>query len=633
MAKLPVIQQNQQLVTASGQPTFQFTNFLNQLAGGLGTNSSDLTSHLAEIENLYSELKLISGSLPVDVAQRLSAVEVKNQSQDDAINHINVSLSKNPTGSFRGGFVATASPRYIFGDIVTYGGMTWQGVMSAPVTSGTPEETPGTGSRWLLLVQNLNDVLDTIITSPVANQVLKFDGTNWVNGSFTLSLDDLSDVVISTPTSGQILKYNGTNWINSAPPTGLPSLTGNANKILAVKSDESDVEWIVAPTGGGGSGSSLYLAKVFKETATSGLTMLSPTLVPDMTTTFSLSASTDVRIEFAALLTRSGGGRSRFLVKIDGTDYDPINSNQHWYSNDQQENNVQHINLSFVTTLSSGSHTIEVWSSDALVATTTTFWNRALLISDLNGAGGSGGGATALVGLTDVTLTSPTNGQVLTYNSTSSKWENATPSSGSGGTGDLMAISSMTVPTSSDFTITKPSGATATLSNLSGGRGVNLISYPASNGWQGTLLTYNGWTPPSSGSWSFAVLMSGRSVSNGMGWGPAVYDSSNRVLIQGCNSGTNTRWIFDSLNLNNNTNRDATNSESCGDKMIEWWRLRSDGTNIYGERSLDGDNWWITDTVGISWFTSGTLTHVGIASMEYYSTYPQHINIYGIKHS
>jgi len=38
--------------------------------------------------------------------------------------------------------------------------------------------------------------------------------------------------------------------------------------------------------------------------------------------------------------------------------------------------------------------------------------------------GGGGGGATSLAGLTDVQITSPTNGQPLVYNSTATKWEN-----------------------------------------------------------------------------------------------------------------------------------------------------------------------------------------------------------------
>ena len=39
-------------------------------------------------------------------------------------------------------------------------------------------------------------------------------------------------------------------------------------------------------------------------------------------------------------------------------------------------------------------------------------------------SGGGGGGSSTLSGLTDTTITSPSNGQVLTYNSSSSKWVN-----------------------------------------------------------------------------------------------------------------------------------------------------------------------------------------------------------------
>ena len=44
---------------------------------------------------------------------------------------------------------------------------------------------------------------------------------------------------------------------------------------------------------------------------------------------------------------------------------------------------------------------------------------------------GGGGGSSTLSGLTDVSVSSPTNGQVLKYNSTTLKWENADESGGS----------------------------------------------------------------------------------------------------------------------------------------------------------------------------------------------------------
>ena len=46
---------------------------------------------------------------------------------------------------------------------------------------------------------------------------------------------------------------------------------------------------------------------------------------------------------------------------------------------------------------------------------------------------GGGGGSSTLAGLTDVSITTPTNGQVLTYDSNDGEWKNANPSGGSGG--------------------------------------------------------------------------------------------------------------------------------------------------------------------------------------------------------
>ena len=46
-------------------------------------------------------------------------------------------------------------------------------------------------------------------------------------------------------------------------------------------------------------------------------------------------------------------------------------------------------------------------------------------VSEIENNAGSGGSST-LFDLTDTTISSPTNGEVLMYNSTSGKWENTT---------------------------------------------------------------------------------------------------------------------------------------------------------------------------------------------------------------
>lgn len=72
----------------------------------------------------------------------------------------------------------------------------------------------------------LDDLTDVTITTPSTNQVLKYDGTKWVNGTGSTvgALDDLSDVTITTPSTGQVLKYDGTKWVNDTDAGGLSSL-------------------------------------------------------------------------------------------------------------------------------------------------------------------------------------------------------------------------------------------------------------------------------------------------------------------------------------------------------------------------------------------------------------------------
>jgi hypothetical protein len=84
---------------------------------------------------------------------------------------------------------------------------------------------------------NLDSLTDVVITSPSTGQVLKYNGTNWINdtdatGGGGGNLDSLTDVIITTPTNTQVLKYNGTNWVNAADTVGATNLDQLTDVIL-----------------------------------------------------------------------------------------------------------------------------------------------------------------------------------------------------------------------------------------------------------------------------------------------------------------------------------------------------------------------------------------------------------------
>ncbi len=68
---------------------------------------------------------------------------------------------------------------------------------------------------------NINDLNDVVITAPAADQMLLYNGVNWVNTNIKelLYITDLTDVTVTTPSTGQVIQYNGTTWTNSTLPS------------------------------------------------------------------------------------------------------------------------------------------------------------------------------------------------------------------------------------------------------------------------------------------------------------------------------------------------------------------------------------------------------------------------------
>lgn len=84
---------------------------------------------------------------------------------------------------------------------------------------------------------NLDDFSDVVITTPSNGQVLKFDGTNWVNSAVTYTETDptvqaYAKLALPTCGAGQVLKSNGTAFSCVADNTGAGAFTGTADRVV-----------------------------------------------------------------------------------------------------------------------------------------------------------------------------------------------------------------------------------------------------------------------------------------------------------------------------------------------------------------------------------------------------------------
>lgn len=95
---------------------------------------------------------------------------------------------------------------------------------------------------------NINDLGDVTITGPSVGQVIKWNGSAWINdtdatGGGGGALNDITDVTLTSPTNGQVLKYNGSAWINDTDATGGAGSQGSPLDTLWVyKNTTSDAD-------------------------------------------------------------------------------------------------------------------------------------------------------------------------------------------------------------------------------------------------------------------------------------------------------------------------------------------------------------------------------------------------------
>ncbi len=119
----------------------------------------------------------------------------------------------------------------------------------------------------------IGDLSDVVLATPLDGELLRFNGTNWINNTLaeagisaaththveaditdlqayllninSENIGDLSDVVLTTPADGELLRFNGTNWINNTLTEAGIAAASHAATHISGGSDVIDGDRIV----------------------------------------------------------------------------------------------------------------------------------------------------------------------------------------------------------------------------------------------------------------------------------------------------------------------------------------------------------------------------------------------------
>lgn len=275
------------------------------------------------------------------------------------------------------------------------------------------------------LVDVLDDLSNVNASSPSTNDALIYDGTNWVPGAAVVgSLTDLGDVSITSVATDNILQYDGTNWVNATPATlagdinlgDLGDVTGSTHSAGTYKT--------FTPTSSGYGFVDLRtvttsyirlrdLSNVVNTTATSNGLLLQYNSTSQL---WEYETPSSLAQNYINLNDLADVGGASSISPTDGqilrwsTSYNPAR----WI-------NVTPGNLAGF---------MNIGELNDVSFTGVTLLNEMVL--KYNGSIWTAGTPSLSVSaLSNTSISGLSNGQILQYNSTTSKWENADPA-GSG---------------------------------------------------------------------------------------------------------------------------------------------------------------------------------------------------------
>lgn len=434
----------------------EVTSLLSGYSQTSHNHTLDSLSNVTITSNASGELLMWNGSAWIN--RTLAEASVSSTSHSHTLDALsNVTITSNSSG-----------------EILKWNGSSWinntlaeAGVAAsthvhaaADTTSGTfdiariPTGTSGTTAA----LGNHNHTLDALsnvtITSNSSGELLKWNGSAWINNtlaeagisgtSHNHTLDALSNVTITSNSSGELLKWNGSAWINNTLAEAGIAATSHAHSA-------SDVTSGTLAVARGGTGIASYTTGNFLQ-ASGATTLVQRTpaqVLDDIDAAAASHNHDDVYITVVAHGSSASTARPAGAVIV------------YWVGDVEPDNSEEG----------------DIWY-------------------DPDGIG-SGGSAT-LEGLTDVTITSNSSGELLMWNG--SAWINQTLAEASVSSTShnhtLDALSNVTITSNSSGEILKWNGSawinntlaeagivSSALSGQSGGTNGKVVRYASANTW------------------------------------------------------------------------------------------------------------------------------------------------------
>lgn len=137
------------------------------------------------------------------------------------------------TGSGGGGSVSDEQIQDVVGPMFT------GGTHSSNISFQYNDTTGKINATVTNAYTNLDALSDVVLTSATNGQVLKYNGSQWVNaaesgggGGGATALSDLTDVTIGSPGLGEVLAWDGDSWANQIAPVGITSVSQDTTPTL-----------------------------------------------------------------------------------------------------------------------------------------------------------------------------------------------------------------------------------------------------------------------------------------------------------------------------------------------------------------------------------------------------------------